>query len=100
MKGAWNVCLISKIVELCPALVDLTLHRGDALDGSEKVTNDTVHWLAETLASLPNLKYLHLVQFSAPDIAGGITIPDHAHVPFLQLECTVSIGTETLSSKA
>ena len=86
MRGACNARLVSKIVGFCPALVDLTLHWGDSVDGSEQVTNDTVHWLAEVLGRLPNLKYLHLVQFSAPNIVANITIPDNAHVPFSQLE--------------
>ncbi|KIM35698.1 hypothetical protein M413DRAFT_327191 [Hebeloma cylindrosporum] len=86
MKGAWNARLVSKIVELCPALVDLTLHWGDAVDGSEQVTSDNVRWLFETLGRLPSLRYLHLVQFSAADIAAGITVPDGAHIPFSQLE--------------
>ncbi|KIM35696.1 hypothetical protein M413DRAFT_32350, partial [Hebeloma cylindrosporum] len=83
---AWNARLVSKIVELCPALVDLTLHWGDAVDGSEQVTSDNVRWLFETLGRLPSLRYLHLVQFSAADIAAGITVPDGAHIPFSQLE--------------
>lgn len=86
VRGACNARLVSKIVGFCPALVDLTLHWGDSVDGSEQVTNDTVHWLAEVLGRLPNLKYLHLVQFSAPNIVANITIPDNAHVPFSQLE--------------
>jgi len=86
VKGAWNARLFSKIVELCPTIVDLTLHWGDAVDGREQVTNDIVRWLSETLGCLPNLKYLHLAQFSLPDLAEDITIPDDAHVPFLRLE--------------
>jgi len=86
VKDARNARLVSKIVDLCPALVDLTLHWGDAVDGSEQVTNDIVLWLSATLGRLPNLKYLHLMQFSASDIVAGITIPENAHVPFSQLE--------------
>ena len=85
-KGAWNARLVSKIVELCPALVDLMLHWGDAVDGTEQVTNDIVRWLSETLRRLPSLRCLHLAQFSASNVAASITIPDDAYVPFSQLE--------------
>ncbi|KAF5322287.1 hypothetical protein D9619_001288 [Psilocybe cf. subviscida] len=90
-KGAWNTRLVTKIVELCPSVADLTLHWGDSDDGSETVTNVHVSWLTEILAHLPNLSHLTLAQFSFP-IATNLTIPSNAILPFTRLNTLRMFG--------
>lgn len=86
IKGAWNVRLVTKIVELCPSIVEFTLYWGDAEDGSEKVTSDSVHWLSAILGLMPNLKHLTLAQFSWADVQSALIFPEDAHLPFSRLK--------------
>ncbi|KAF9007445.1 hypothetical protein BDQ17DRAFT_1422821 [Cyathus striatus] len=85
-KGSWNTRLIKTIVSSCPGIKELTIHWGDAEDGMDSVTQESIQALYEILGSLPNLTHLYLFKFCATEVNEDLQIPDDAYVPFSNLE--------------